>query len=67
MLTSEHDLFIKTSSSSSSSDGKEYEMLIDVLDARNIQTKKEVVMQGRNLQKSLGISAIMIVTSIVGY
>jgi hypothetical protein len=45
-LTSQHDLFIKTTS-----DGEKHEVLTDVLDGRNIQTKKEVVMQGRKLHK----------------
>ena len=45
-LTSQHDLFIKTTS-----DGEKHEILTDVLDGRNIQTKKEVVMQGRKLHK----------------
>jgi hypothetical protein len=45
-LTSQHNLFIKTIS-----DGEKHEVLTDVLDGRNIQTKKEVVMQGRKLHK----------------
>jgi hypothetical protein len=45
-LTSQHDLFIKTRS-----DVEKHEILTDVLDGRNIQTKKEVVMQGRKLHK----------------
>jgi hypothetical protein len=45
-LTSQHDLFIKTKS-----DREKHEILTDVLDGRNIQTKKEVVMQGRKLHK----------------
>jgi hypothetical protein len=45
-LTSQYDLFIKTTS-----DGEKHEILTDVLDGRNIQTKKEVVMQGRKLHK----------------
>ena len=47
-LTSQHDLFIKTTTTSA---GKKHEILTDVLDGRNIQTKKEVVMQGRKLHK----------------
>jgi hypothetical protein len=49
-LTSQHDLFIKTSSYSQS-DGEKHKILTDILDGRNIQTKKEVVMQGRKLHK----------------
>jgi hypothetical protein len=45
-LTSQHDILIKKTS-----DGEKHEVLTDVLDGRNIQTKKEVVMQGRNLHK----------------
>jgi hypothetical protein len=45
-LTSQYDLFIKTTS-----DGEKHEILTDVLDGRNIQTKREVVMQGRKLHK----------------
>jgi hypothetical protein len=45
-LTSQYDLFIKTTS-----EGEKHEILTDVLDGRNIQTKREVVMQGRKLHK----------------
>ena len=45
-LTCQHDLFIKTTS-----DGEKHEILTDVLDGRNIQMKKDVVMQGRKLHK----------------
>ena len=41
-----YHLFIKTTS-----DVEKHYILTDVLDGRNIQTKKEVVMQGRKLHK----------------